>query len=227
MDADGIGVDDEISRGGTEAHQSVLLLEPTEQQAEKDTDNSTDGGDQSALEEEDTDDLTIAGTEVTESDHIVFLIDDQHGEGTDDIETGHHEDKGEEDIGNKLLDLHDLKGVVLLFVAVAHDKLRSTKTLDLGLDSIEIAAGLEAQLQRGEHALLTEDTTGKGNAGDDIVLVVLSLFDVEKHSWRIKLVFLEGLFGICDIKLTFSARRIDLQRVKMLRMDDFVSASFR
>ena len=80
MDTNGIGVDDEVSRGGAEAHQSVLLLEPTEQQTEEDTDDGTDGGDQSALKEEDTDDLMIAGTKVTEGDHIVFLINNQHGE---------------------------------------------------------------------------------------------------------------------------------------------------
>ena len=131
MDTNGIGVDDEVACGGTETHQSVLLLEPTEQQTEKDTDDGADGRDESALEEEDADDLAIAGTKVAQSNDIVFLIDNQHGVRAVDVETGHHEDEGEEVIGYKLLDLHDLKGIVLLFEAVAHDKLGSGKTLYL------------------------------------------------------------------------------------------------
>ena len=54
MDTHGIGVDDEISRGRTEAHKSVLLLEPTEQQTEEDTD---DGDALEIIELDDDDDI--------------------------------------------------------------------------------------------------------------------------------------------------------------------------
>ena len=155
----------------------------------------------------------IAGPKVTERDNIILLVDDQHREGADDVETGHHEDKREEDIGNKLLYLHDLEGVVLLFKTVLHGKTITTEIGNLRLGTIEIAARLEPQLQRREHALLVEDATGKGDTRQDIVLIVSSLLHIEKHTGRVELVFLESLFGSRHIKLSLTAGGIDLQRI--------------
>ena len=113
----------------------------------------------------------------------------------------------------KLLDLHDLKGVVLLFEAVLHSKAVTTQGFDLRLHGLKVAAGLQPQLQGGEHALLTEDTTGKGDAGDDIVLVVLALFHVEEHARRIELIFLEGIGGVGHVELPFATGCVDLYRL--------------
>ena len=43
VDTDGISIDDEIARSGAEAHDTVLLLKPAEQQADEDADDGTDG----------------------------------------------------------------------------------------------------------------------------------------------------------------------------------------
>ena len=43
VDTNGIGVDDEVSRGGAETHDTILLLKPAEQQADEDADDGTDG----------------------------------------------------------------------------------------------------------------------------------------------------------------------------------------
>ena len=212
MDTDGIGVDDEGSTGGTEGHEAETLLKPAEGQAQQDADDGSDGGDEAALEEEDAGDLLIAGTEVAKGDDILLLVDDEHGQGAYDVETGHHQDEGEEDIGYELLDLHDLKGIVLLFEAVFDDKTVATERLDLELGALEIAAGLQTELERGEHALLVEEPTGKGDAGDDVVLVVLGLFDVEEDTRGIEFVFLEGLGGVGHVELSLTAGGIDLQR---------------
>lgn len=64
MDADGVGVDYEGTAAGAELHDAVGLLDPTEQQADGDADNSTDGGDQATLKQEDAGDDLVGGSEV-------------------------------------------------------------------------------------------------------------------------------------------------------------------
>ena len=99
--------------------------------------------------------------------------------------------------------------------------------LDFRLGALEIAARLQTELKRGEHALLVEEPTGEGNAGDDIVLIVLGLPDIEKHTGGIQVVFLEGFGGVGEVELSFAAGCIDVQRLivgiasgKLLRQSD-------
>jgi len=60
----------------------------------------------------------FAGTQGAQGGHVLLLLNHQHGEGADDVEGGHEEDEGQEEVSNELLDLHNAKGVLLLFVAV-------------------------------------------------------------------------------------------------------------
>ena len=49
-------------------------MQPAEQQSEKDAHDGTYGGDETTLEEEDAGNLTVAGSEVTQSDDIVLVF---------------------------------------------------------------------------------------------------------------------------------------------------------
>ena len=100
----------------------------------------------------------------------------------------------------------------MLFKAVAHIEAVAGNLLHLLLHTVEVAAGLQAQLQRREHALLLEQAAGKAYGCDNVVLVVLRLSHVENHSGRIQLVGHETVGGVCHVELTFAPRGIDLQR---------------
>ena len=142
MDADRVGVDNEGAAAGAELHDAVGLLNPAEQEADGNADESTDGRDKATLEEENAGDDLVGGAEVAQGDDVILLVDDEHGERADDVEAGHDEDKGEEDVGNELLNLHDLEGLVLLLKAVLDVEIVTGNLLHLGLDGIEIAARL-------------------------------------------------------------------------------------
>ena len=146
MDAHGVGVDDERALGVAQGDDAELLLQPAEEQSHDDAHDGSDGRDEPPLEQEDGRHLAVAGTEGTQRLHVVALVDDEHRERADDVEAGHDEDEGEEDVGDELFDLHDAEGVVLLLIAVADVVLRAHYLLDAALDGLEVAACLQAQL---------------------------------------------------------------------------------
>ena len=108
----------------------------------------------------------------------------QHRERADDVEASHHQDERQEDVSDELLDLHNLKRVILLLKTVLHHELRTTQPTDLLLHSIEIAAWFQAQFQRREHTLLVEYPAGKADTRKDIVLIVFRLQANKDHPPR-------------------------------------------
>ena len=60
---------------------------------------------------------------------------------------------------------------------------------------------------------MVEDATGKADAGDDVVLVVLGLFYVEEHTRRIELILLKGILWVCHVELAFPSWRVDFHRL--------------
>ena len=213
MDADGVGIDDERALAVAEAYEAVLLLQPAEQQAQENANDSAQKRDEATLEEEDTRYLAVGGAEVAQRDDVVALVDDEHGEGADDVETGYDEDEGEEDVGHELLDLHDAEGVVLLLVAVVDVEAAVGQADHAGFDGLEIAAGLEAQLQRGKTAGLVEETAREVEGGEYVLLVVLGLLDAEDDAGRVELVLDEAVGGVGHVELALAPWGVDLQRL--------------
>ena len=204
MHADGIGVDDERAVALAQTHQPVLLLEPTEKQSETDAQTSSEGRNHTPLEEEDANNLPIAGSKVAQCRDIVFLIDNQHRERTHDIETGYDENEGEKDIGNELLDGHNAEGVFLLFEPIEHSIFRSDDFLHAVFHSFDIGSGFEAQFERRDHALKGEKIAGKGDGGEHITLVVFGLTNGEEHAGREQRVGHEARSGIGEVELSFA-----------------------
>ena len=85
VDADGVGIDDEGGIAVAEAHEPELLLDEAEQEADDDTHHCTGDGNHATLEEEDAGYLAVGGAEIAEGDHVVFLVDDEHGERAHDV----------------------------------------------------------------------------------------------------------------------------------------------
>ena len=210
-----IGVHYERTAAGAEFHNAKRLLGPAEQQANDNAYHGTQCRDEPAFEQEDAGYLAVGGTQVAQRHHIVALINDEHGERADDVEAGHHEDERQEDVGNQLFYLHDLKCVVLLLKAVLHTETVSGNALHLGLHLVKVASGLQPQLQRRHHVLLLKETSGKAQGGNDVVLVVFRLLHVEQYPWREQLVGHKAIGGIGHVQLAFTPWRIDAEwRVK-------------
>ena len=93
--------------------------------------------------------MLVVHTEVAQCHHVVLLLDDEHGERADDVETRHDEDEGEEDIGDELFDLHDAESVFLLFIAVFHRIFFACNLLYFLFHGIKVAVGLDAHFQGG------------------------------------------------------------------------------
>ena len=211
MNAHGIGVHDERTFALAEVYDAVGLLNPAEQQSDENADDGADGRYHAALEQEYLGDLFVVGSQVAQRHHIVFLVDHQHRERTDDVEAGHDEDERQEDIGNEFLYFHDAEGVFLLFVAVEHLIFSAGNLLHLGFHVVDIAARLYAHLERRNHALLVEYGAGKADGGDDVVAVVERLLHGEHHAGRDERVFHKSFFGIHQVKLSLAPRGIDFQ----------------
>ena len=88
--------------------------------------------------------LLVARTKVTQGNYIVFLIDNQHRQRADDVKAGHHQNEGQEDIGNQFFNLHNLESVVLLLKTVFYNELGATQLLNLIFRLVEVAAWLQA-----------------------------------------------------------------------------------
>ncbi len=87
--ADRIGIDHKAS-GTAQTNQPERLLNPAEQQARHHPDKSPEKRNHPPLEQEYAHNLVIIRTQITQSHHVFALVDDEHRERTDDIETGYH-----------------------------------------------------------------------------------------------------------------------------------------
>ena len=123
MNTDRIGIDHEGSLRGAQADNTILLLQPAEQQSDGNTQDCSDGTDHSSFEKEDTCNLTVGSAQITECHYIVTFVDDEHRQRSDDVKTGYHQDKSQKNIGNEFFYFHDAERVLLLFIAVAHQEL--------------------------------------------------------------------------------------------------------
>ena len=182
MDADGIGVDDEGTLAAAKGDEAELLLQPAEEQSDKDANDGTNERDETALEKEDVGDLAVGGTEVSQRHHVVALVDDEHRQRANDVEAGHHKNERKKNVADEFLNLHDAERVVLLLIAVEHGVAAVADAAHLGLHLLEVAARLEAEFERGDHALLVEDAAYKAYGGEEVALVVLPLLYLEDDS---------------------------------------------
>ena len=147
VDADRVGIDDEIAGLVAELDKSVGLLQPAEQQSECNADECSSGGDHTSFEEEDTAYLTVCRTEIAQRDDIILLVDDEHGERTDDVEARHHEYECQEQVGKEFLYAHDVEGVGLLLVAVQHPVFPAENILYFLFLPVDVNTRSHAQFQ--------------------------------------------------------------------------------
>jgi len=78
MDADGVGIDNEVALAGAQTDNAELLLQPTEQQPNENADDSTNDTNHSTFEEEDTANQPVIGTKVAQRLDVVTLVDNEH-----------------------------------------------------------------------------------------------------------------------------------------------------
>ena len=97
-----------------------MLLEQAEHDAEYKAHDGTDECDEVTLVDEDAGHHAVGSTQTAQSVGIVAFVEDEHRYGADDIETSHHQDEAEEEVGDELLYLHHLECGLLLFIAVLH-----------------------------------------------------------------------------------------------------------
>ena len=136
-------------------------MEIAKQQPEHDAGQCAEAGNQPAFEKENADDLVVLGTQVAQGAHIVFLVDDEHGHGADDVETGHEENEGEEEVGDEFFHFHDAEHVGLLLVAVFHGEAVAKDFLYVFLGLPDVRAVLELELNGRHAALLAEKLAGE------------------------------------------------------------------
>ena len=212
MNAYRISIYDEGALRVAQSYEAILLLQPAEQQTQSDTNHRTNHCNHSSLEEEDTRNLLVIGTQIPQCHHIILLVDDEHRERTDDVETCHYEDKGQEDVSHQLLYRHDLESIFLLLKSIQHLIFGAGNLLHLSLYCLQVTTLLQADLQIREHTLLTEEIARKGNGGDDIILVVFRLLDSEEHTRRIQRINHEAGIRIHHIQLSLLLRSINLHK---------------
>ena len=167
--ADGVGIDDVAAFAVTEADEPEGLLNPAKEKPEGDADDGTDEAYHAAFYHEDATNLMLVGTQVSEGDGVLLLVDDEHGEGADDVEAGDEENEGEEDVGDEFLNLHDLESVFLLLIAVKHLVTGTELVLETVLDTLEVGAWLEAHLDGGNLTCALEESAGERKVGDDVL----------------------------------------------------------
>ena len=210
MHADRVGVEQVAAFAAAEAYDAVLLLNEAEGETHRYADDGADEAYHAAFDHEDVAYLLVAGTEVAERDDILLLVDDEHGQRAYDVEAGYHEDERKEDVGDELLDLHDLERVLLLLIAVEHQHLVAKRCLHLLLHCLEVGTALQSQLDGRDIALPLEQATGEGYWGNDVVGVVLALTNHESHLWRVQLFLIEALAWVGKVDALSLAWGIDL-----------------
>ena len=143
--------------------------------------------------------------------HIAALVDDEHGDRTDDVETGHQQDKGKEQIGHGFLNAHDVEHLLLLFHAVQHGIAFAETAAQVALDALRIGSLAQTKFQRGDLALLLEKLLGKTERREQQGLVILPLVNVEAYAAGIDLCHIEALGRIDRIDTLAFAGSTDLK----------------
>ena len=120
MNADRVSIYNEVAGLVAQSDNAIGLLQPTKQQTYCYSKHSTSHRNHASLEEEYTAYLLVIGSEIAERYYIVFLINDKHRQATYYIKACYDENERQEYVGEKLLYLHNLERVCLLFIAVLY-----------------------------------------------------------------------------------------------------------
>lgn len=207
--ADGVGVDDKGSRGRAEAQQAKLLLEQAEAQAHQHAHHGTDEGDDAAFVEEDAHDGALVGAQVAQGGDVVALFDDEHGRRADDVEAGHEHDEREEEVGNRLLDLHHVEGLAVLLKAVQHGKSRAGQGAQLLLGRLGVGAGLQPQGYGADAVGLFEEVLGEAERRNQVVVVIALLVHLKEGARGADVLDVETLRGVAQVDPLAGTRRAD------------------
>ena len=228
--AHGIGFDDEVA-AIAEAQEAKLHLEPAEEQPQEDARHRSDGGNHAALVEKDAHNGALRSAKVAQGLDVVALVDDKHGHRTDNVETGHEDDERQEEIGHGFLYLHDAEGLGVLFVAVAHGEASLSKVLQFGLCAVNVRASLEREGHGGNAVGLFEEFASEADGGDEVVVIVGALVDLEKYARRLDVEHVETLHRVRQVDALASAGRANghgavVDSAKLLRQSDAGHAVF-
>lgn len=85
-----IGVYHKAVGRSSQRKETETLLDEAEQQSQHNADYRSDEGNHTPLEQEDAYYQLVAGSQIAQGLHILLLVDDEHRQGTDDIEAGYH-----------------------------------------------------------------------------------------------------------------------------------------
>lgn len=91
-----IGIHNKGAVSSPEPNQTEPDLYPANQGAEYKSGKGPDHGDQKSFEQKYPADQSLAGTHAPQHGNIFFLVQDKHRQGSDHIEGGDDQDKGED-----------------------------------------------------------------------------------------------------------------------------------
>ena len=192
-----------------------MLLNQAQSQTEQNAHHGSHNGDESSFEHKHIGNLLFGSTEIAQRDGILTLVDNQHGEGTNDVETGNEQDEREENIGNQLLHFHDAERVFLLLIAVHHLEFIAQLLLKFLLRLVDIRTALQCQFHSCHIALSLKEPTSKTDVRDSVAIIIFSLANGKCHTWRIEFLVVKTTRRVIEVDaLTFS-RRINLNRWKI------------
>ena len=95
--------------------------------------------------------------------------------------------------------MHDVEHVLLLLKLVLHLETVACHLLHARLDGLEVGPGTEFELKTAHAAGLLEEGLGKGEGGDEVVVVVLALVDVEADAGGGDVEGVDALAGVGQI----------------------------
>ena len=144
MNAYGISVNNVAAVGIAHPYKAKLLLQQAQQKPQTYAQQGAKNADHTPFKQEDARYLAIGCTQIAKRYCIVALINNKHRQRAYNIKAGHNKDKREENIGHKLLNLHNFECVGLLFISVFYDKTAACNLLYPAFGCIEISIGFQA-----------------------------------------------------------------------------------
>ena len=146
--------------------------------------------------------------------YILTLVDDQHDQRTDDIETGNDQNKSQEKIGDQLFYPHDAIGICLLFITVFHPETVAQMFFQLTLDHARIGIRLQFQTDRTDFRGVLEQATGKRQGGQNVGSIVFFLIDGKGQPRGEKTFAGKGRSRIGQVDFGTPLGGIDLKRIQ-------------
>ena len=155
-DEDGQQIPGRHAHGILVADEGPRLPEPNEtkrllHKAKRDADSYAHDGAQernhTSFVEEDAANQTLAGAHTAQHLHIVFLLDDEHGERADYVKQSDGKDEGEDEKGHPFLDLHHAERRFLLLETVFYAEVLAQPLLDLLLEVADPGPGFQLKFE--------------------------------------------------------------------------------